>query len=1707
MAKRLLVGIVILINVLMLRSAQAQLSVEKHIIDGGLNGVYWIYVRGDDIAAAGTGGNLRWYGNNGSGNFGGQTIGNLSGAWSIHAEDIDGDGDLDFVASSPTTDEVVWYERTGGGYTRHLIDDQGQDPESVYAADYDDDGDIDIAVAVWESQQIVWFENRGGRNFVKHVLESNMPGAHSVHAADLDRDGDMDLLGSGSNQTSWWRNNGGGSFSKSSLASNGSWAVFAVDIDSDGDPDVLRTQRNNGDVDWLQNGGFAEHTVASGFGECWAVSGGDIDGDGDTDIAAAGFDNGNIVVWLNDGSENFTEVEIDSRLGRSRGIGVGDFDGDGDEDVAAGLSNMDDVVWYEVVGTGGGNPAAITVTAPNGGETLSAGSPFNIQWNSNGSISNVEIEFSTNGGNSWNTITSSTTNDGSHNWTVPDSPSSDCRVRISDASDGNPSDVSNGSFTITGSPTSVTMTRPNGGESWTAGTSQQINWTSTGVIANVRLEYSLNNGGSWSNIVASTNNDGSFNWNIPAVESDEALVRVSDAGNSSINDISDNVFTIESGASASVALTVPNGGEIWTAGTSQQVNWTSTGVIANVRLEYSLNNGSSWSNIIASTNNDGSFNWNIPAVESDEALVRVSDAGNGSINDVSDNVFTIESGASASMALTVPNGGEIWTGGTSQTINWTSAGSIPNVRLEYSLNNGGSWSNIIASTNNDGSFNWNIPAVESDEALVRVSDAGNGSINDVSDNVFNIISGGGGPASLTLVSPNGNEKLTIGSTHAITWTSTGAVVNVKLEYSVNNGGAWTTISNSTSNDGSFSWNVPAATSVIALMRISDASNSDINDVSDATFSLLPLVDSPIAVTSPNGGEIWVVGSQHDVSWTAPANIANVRLQYSLNSGESWTTFKASTPNDGVYGWALPETESDNTLIRVSDASNVNVFDISNGVFSIVAEGAPTATLTLTSPNGGEDWDAGTTRQITWSSTGSIAAVKLEYSTNGGGSWTIIDNSTGNDGLFDWNVPAVESNNAVVRVSDAANAATFDVSNAVFAIVITPTLTLVSPNGGESWTAGSQEEIRWTSTGSIASVKLEYSLDNGESWTNIDNGINNDGGFNWNIPDVESENALVRISDAANNDISDTSDSPFSITRASSLTLTTPNGGEIWQAGAEQQITWDAVEASDLVKLEYSINNGEVWEMIFASTANDGSEDWTVPLIESDSALVRISDASDPAVFDVSDSLFKIVAEPSMTVTAPNGGEVWYNGHRETITWNFTGDFLEARIEYSRDNGANWIVLRNDTENDGRFHWIPESIESDSMLVRVSDTFDRDVFDVSDSMFSIRSKSLALTVPNGGETWLSGSTHAIEWVSDGPIDSLALEFSANNGREWEKIAEVRNPRNNKSYDWTIPTIRSDSVLVRITDLSDSTLADTNDAIFTITDGVLAITSPNGGESWMSGSEQTIAWNSAGEMDSVKIEYSLDNGGVWVPVIAATSNTGSYVWTLPEAESNEALIYISNAADNSPSDVSDGVFTIAGEVINVISPNGGEVWESGETYEIKWNSSESVTEVNLEYAVGDQDWVVIADSMPNGGSYMWQTPAINSNSVAVRISDADDGKPADVSDEAFSITIVSGIVESDPSLPVDFELAQNYPNPFNIETKISFATPKTNVVRLTIYNTLGELVRTVHAGQLAPGKYTAQWDGRNDAGVIVATGAYIYRIEIGEWQAVRRMSLIK
>ncbi len=101
-----------------------------------------------------------------------------------------------------------------------------------------------------------------------------------------------------------------------------------------------------------------------------------------------------------------------------------------------------------------------------------------------------------------------------------------------------------------------------------------------------------------------------------------------------------------------------------------------------------------------------------------------------------------------------------------------------------------------------------------------------------------------------------------------------------------------------------------------------------------------------------------------------------------------------------------------------------------------------------------------------------------------------------------------------------------------------------------------------------------------------------------------------------------------------------------------------------------------------------------------------------------------------------------------------------------------------------------------------------------------------------------------------------------------------------------------------------------------------------------------------------------------------------------------------------------------------------------------------------------------------------------------------------------------VEDHPSgQPAQLVVGQNVPNPFNPRTTIRFSLPEAGPVRVAVYDLRGRLLRVLVAATLPAGSHDVTWDGRDDQGRVVASGAYFYAVDGGAQRIVRKMGLLR
>jgi hypothetical protein len=587
----------------------------------------------------------------------------------------------------------------------------------------------------------------------------------------------------------------------------------------------------------------------------------------------------------------------------------------------------------------------ITVTAPQGGTNLGCGNNI-ITWTSQNTSGYVKIEYYCDG--SWTEIISGTPDDGSYGWYVPSGTCCEiARIRVTDLYD-NCTD-SSGDFSINCecSECQINITAPTSGENLDCGP-YIITWTSQNTSGNVKILYHCN--GTWHTITSNTPDDGSYIWTIPPGTCCQgAKIEISDISDNSCFDQSGSL-TIDCNCECLINVTSPTSGE--TIGCGQTITWTSQNTSGNVQIEYYCNGD--WHPIVFNTPDDGSYDWIDFYPQNgccDSTLIRISDALDLQCFGASEPfIFSCHC---CDITVTQPNGGEIITctlGPTDpwswEKIKWTSMNTSGMVKIEYFCDS--LWHVITPATPDDGEYGWMIlPDYSTDStccdtAFIKITDVQNPFCYDFSDSAFTI-NCGCEDCTIDVKYPNGGEIITctLGpndpwSWEKIKWTSWLTSGMVKIEYYCD--GLWHVITPSTPDDGEYGWMIlpdsmtDSTCCDTAIIKITDVQNPLCYDFSDSAFTITCGCDSncSINVTSPTAG--MTVSCGHTITWSSQNTSGNVQIEYYCDG--DWHPIVFNTPDDGSYVWNdfyPPSGCCDSTLIRVSDALDLQCFDI-NGPF-------------------------------------------------------------------------------------------------------------------------------------------------------------------------------------------------------------------------------------------------------------------------------------------------------------------------------------------------------------------------------------------------------------------------------------------------------------------------------------------------------------------------------------------------------------------------------------------------------------------------------------------------------------------------------------------------------------------------------------------------------------------------------------------------------
>ncbi len=519
----------------------------------------------------------------------------------------------------------------------------------------------------------------------------------------------------------------------------------------------------------------------------------------------------------------------------------------------------------------------------------------------------------------------------------------------------------------------------------------------------------------------------------------------------------------------------------------------------------------------------------------------------------------------------------------------------------------------------------------------------------------------------------------------------------------------------------------------------------------------------IVVKKPNGGEVYTEGQQILVKWKTkriPASSqAGAALKiYDNNNvelGSIGLTANTLPTNTGHVSVTLPTMTTIHSypvyananygrhykvVVSSYDIATGVVDDISDSMFSINPSGttcpAATPSITVTSPNGGEVYQAGQQVTITWTScniVGNIGEINLVSPMN---NWV---------GSLEHYVP----NNG--------------------------TITLTLPSAGDLFTSGQN-------TNSLFGQKFKIEI-KGLNGTNI-------------------------ISDSSNNLFSINSSVPLPPTPIG-ITLNSPNGGQTYTGGQQITVNWSTLNApaNELIGVSLQhvvvdstgaytqapadINGSPVFTLT-GGTANDGSETFTLPNLQQS----QYGNKYDITVWwwdttnysfafganDSSNSYFTInpnvttncpVSGQSITVTSPNGGEVYQDGQQVTVTWTScnipASTLLEVNI-FSNSGLVFGFMAPNGTPNDGSqtFTFGPGWPNGSTYKIIVGtpgtpgefNNSSLGIRDESNAPFTMQGNTpptISITSPNTSPVTWNPGVHTVNWQTTGTLGSVGITF--------------------------------------------------------------------------------------------------------------------------------------------------------------------------------------------------------------------------------------------------------------------------------------------------------------------------------------------------------------
>lgn len=686
----------------------------------------------------------------------------------------------------------------------------------------------------------------------------------------------------------------------------------------------------------------------------------------------------------------------------------------------------------------------------------------------------------------------------------------------------------------------------------------------------------------------------------------------------------------------------------------------------------------------------------------------------------------------------------------------------------------------------------------------------------------------------------------------------------------------------------------------------------------------------IVLEKPTKTSVWPAYSIQKIVWNA-ANIENIKIEASLDSGRNWVTVLESYPaSAGYYEWEVPNKVSDSCYIRVSDVQNPNSSstNFKNNPFRI-----PAPTLSLESFE--NSYNAKQQLPILWNSTG-IKKVNIFLSYDNKVSFKkITSNVSANAFSYNHILKDTIAENCFVVVVDSSNSNVSDTSRTAFrlstAIIgsiskykggsfdghsfknnLPKNIQLINPNKYDSLIGGQKITIKWSGN-NLDNIDLLYSIDTLKTWKIIDSNISAQAlGYDWKVPNISTGYGKIMIRDTKDSSLNDLSDTCFMI-RKKILALSAITDPVYKKAVFP--IYWSGL-GIDKIKIY-------IGTTLLADSINALNEvyNWVVPANLPNSVYIKIVDISDSTLIDsvqVSNASdmpsgsnyknkggyydghsYKSNLKGIVNITYPNGGEGIPKSSSINLNWTSSEiDYLN--LYYSLNGGNSWILGdSNIVANLGSYVWKLPNIVSNNVITKLVYTSDSSVQDVSNNSFKIIDKELSIQLDK--TNWNKKIINQIGWKSLG-VDSLIIAFKEIDSAKWNVLSKNISTKA-ELYNWNTPNLASNQVIVKINDYSDSILFAQDTITFVPNNNIasnsnykykggkfdghsfksnvnkIIINKPVANEVLISGKPYTVNWDFLNLNDTVLLQYSIDSGKTWINIEKVSALIGTYEWIIP------------------------------------------------------------------------------------------------------------------------------------------------------------------------------------------------------------------------------------